>query len=106
MLHLLYATGLRLSELVAATVDDLQWVKHPADASDDQPLQGTTTTTVHVTTEKRRLVDERGRGFLEAAAVLALCTRAPYELSDRVESLVEVSISADRMVSLRQSCMK
>jgi hypothetical protein len=25
-LHLLYATGLRLSELVAATVDDLQWV--------------------------------------------------------------------------------
>ena len=24
-LHLLYATGLRLSEMVAATVDDLQW---------------------------------------------------------------------------------
>ena len=39
-LHLLYATGLRLSEVVAATVDDLQWVEYPADASDDQPLQG------------------------------------------------------------------
>jgi site-specific recombinase XerD len=39
-LHLLYATGLRLSEVVAATVDDLQWVEFPADASDDQPLQG------------------------------------------------------------------
>jgi integrase len=35
-LHLLYATGLRLSEVVAATVDDLQWVEYPADASDDQ----------------------------------------------------------------------
>jgi site-specific recombinase XerD len=39
-LHLLYATGLRLSEVVAATVDDLQWVEYPADASDDHPLQG------------------------------------------------------------------
>ena len=39
-LHLLYATGLRLSEVVAATVDDMQWVEYPADASDDQPLQG------------------------------------------------------------------
>jgi len=39
-LHLLYATGLRLSEVVAATVDDLQWVEYPADASDDQPLEG------------------------------------------------------------------
>ena len=39
-LHLLYATGLRLSEVVAATVDDLQWVEFPADASDDQPLAG------------------------------------------------------------------
>jgi site-specific recombinase XerD len=39
-LHLLYATGLRLSEAVAATVDDLQWVEYPADASDDQPMQG------------------------------------------------------------------
>jgi len=37
---LLYATGLRLSEVVAATVDDLQWVEYPADASDDQPMQG------------------------------------------------------------------
>jgi len=25
---------------VAATVDDLQWVEYPADASDDQPMQG------------------------------------------------------------------
>ena len=42
-LRLLYATGLRLSEVVAATVDDLQWVEYPADAADatdDQPLQG------------------------------------------------------------------
>ena len=39
-LHLLYATGLRLSEVVAATVDDLQWVEYPADATDDQALQG------------------------------------------------------------------
>jgi len=43
-LRLLYATGLRLSELVAATVDDLQWVEFPAefpaDAADDAPLQG------------------------------------------------------------------
>ena len=39
-MHLLYATGLRLSEVVAATVDDLDWVEYPADASDDQPLQG------------------------------------------------------------------
>lgn len=39
-LHLLYATGLRLSEVVAATVDDLQWVAYPADASDSSPMQG------------------------------------------------------------------
>jgi site-specific recombinase XerD len=43
-LRLLYATGLRLSELVAATVDDLQWVEFPAefaaDGADDAPLQG------------------------------------------------------------------
>jgi len=38
-LHLLYATGLRLSEVVAATVDDLQWVEYPGDAQ-DEPLQG------------------------------------------------------------------
>ena len=39
-LHLLYATGLRLSEVVAAKVDDLQWVEYSADASDDEPLAG------------------------------------------------------------------
>lgn len=39
-LHLLYATGLRLSEVVAATIDDMQWVEYPADSFDDQPLQG------------------------------------------------------------------
>ena len=39
-LHLLYATGLRLSEVVAATVDALQWVEYPADASDDEPMEG------------------------------------------------------------------
>ncbi len=39
-LHLLYATGLRLSEVVAATVDDLQWVEYPADSHDSEPLQG------------------------------------------------------------------
>ncbi len=39
-LHLLYATGLRLSEVVAATVDDLQWVEYPADAHDDEAMQG------------------------------------------------------------------
>jgi site-specific recombinase XerD len=39
-LHLLYATGLRLSEVVAATVDDLQWVEYPADAHDNQPMEG------------------------------------------------------------------
>ncbi len=39
-LHLLYATGLRLSEVVAVTVDDLQWVEYPADVSDDQAMEG------------------------------------------------------------------
>jgi len=39
-LHLLYATGLRLSEVVAATVDDMQWVEYPADASDDEAMEG------------------------------------------------------------------
>ena len=39
-LTLLYATGLRLSEVVAATVDDLQHVHYPADAHDMQALDG------------------------------------------------------------------
>ncbi|HRO60411.1 MAG TPA: tyrosine-type recombinase/integrase, partial [Burkholderiaceae bacterium] len=39
-LHLLYATGLRLSEVVAAIVDDLRWVEYPADVSDDEPIEG------------------------------------------------------------------
>ena len=39
-LSLLYATGLRLSEVVAATVDDLRWVEYPADASDNEPAEG------------------------------------------------------------------
>ena len=39
-LNLLYATGLRLSEVVAAGVDDLHWVEYPADASDDEPIAG------------------------------------------------------------------
>ena len=39
-LHLLYATGLRLSEVVAATVDDLMWVEYRADASNDEAMQG------------------------------------------------------------------
>jgi site-specific recombinase XerD len=39
-LHLLYATGLRLSEVVAAKVDDLQWVEYPADAHDSEVMQG------------------------------------------------------------------
>lgn len=39
-LHLLYATGLRLSEVVAARVDDLQWVEYPADSTDDEPMEG------------------------------------------------------------------
>jgi site-specific recombinase XerD len=39
-LPLLYATGLRLSEVVAARVEDLAWVEYPADAADDQALEG------------------------------------------------------------------
>lgn len=39
-LHLLYATGLRLSEVVAAKVEDLQWVEYPSDAQDDESLAG------------------------------------------------------------------
>jgi site-specific recombinase XerD len=37
---LLYATGLRLSEVCAATLDDLRWVEYPGDADDEPPLQG------------------------------------------------------------------
>ena len=32
--------GLRLSEVVAATVDDLQWAEYPADALDDYAMEG------------------------------------------------------------------
>ena len=39
-LRLLYATGLRLSEVMAATVDDLEWVSYPGDAKDAEPLEG------------------------------------------------------------------
>jgi site-specific recombinase XerD len=39
-LHLLYATGLRLSEVVAARVDDLQYVQFPADVTGADPVQG------------------------------------------------------------------
>jgi site-specific recombinase XerD len=39
-LHFFYATGLRLAEAVAATVDHLNWVSYPADADDDEPIEG------------------------------------------------------------------
>lgn len=39
-LQLLYATGLRLSEVVAAKVDDLQWVEYPPEAGDSEGEQG------------------------------------------------------------------
>ena len=42
-LHLLYASGLRLPEVVSVTVDDPPWVSYPADASDaieTEPMQG------------------------------------------------------------------
>lgn len=39
-LSLLYATGLRLSEVVAARVDDLQWVEYPPDREDDEHVEG------------------------------------------------------------------
>ncbi|HJV26008.1 MAG TPA: phage integrase family protein [Aromatoleum sp.] len=39
-LTLLYATGLRLSEVVAARADDLRWMEYPPDADDSVPLEG------------------------------------------------------------------
>lgn len=39
-LHLLYATGLRLSEVVAARTADLQYVEYPGDKEDAAPLAG------------------------------------------------------------------
>jgi site-specific recombinase XerD len=39
-LTFLYASGLRLSEAVAAKVDDLQWVEYPPDEDDGEPVQG------------------------------------------------------------------
>jgi site-specific recombinase XerD len=38
-LHLIYGTGLRLAEAVAARVDDLSWVAYPADG-DEEPVAG------------------------------------------------------------------
>ncbi|WP_238139536.1 phage integrase family protein [Roseateles aquatilis] len=39
-LSLLYATGLRLSEAVAARVEHLEWVEFPPDEEDDEHVQG------------------------------------------------------------------
>jgi site-specific recombinase XerD len=39
-LQLLYATGLRLSEAVAAKVDDLQWVEYPPEAGEGEGERG------------------------------------------------------------------
>ena len=39
-LHLLYATGLRLSEVVAAKAGDLTWVSFPPDEADEQTVDG------------------------------------------------------------------
>ena len=39
-LHLLYATGLRLAEVVAARVGDLTWVSYPADSKDEEQIEG------------------------------------------------------------------
>lgn len=39
-LQLLYATGLRLSEAVAAKVDDLQWVEYPPEAGEGDGERG------------------------------------------------------------------
>lgn len=39
-LSLLYATGLRLSEAVAAKVDELEWVEYPPDEEDQDHVEG------------------------------------------------------------------
>ena len=39
-MKLLYATGLRLSEVVAASLDDLRWVEYPADTDEADPVAG------------------------------------------------------------------
>jgi len=39
-LSMLYATGLRLSEAVAARVDDLEWVEYPPDEDDQDHVEG------------------------------------------------------------------
>jgi site-specific recombinase XerD len=39
-IRLLYATGLRISEVVAARVDDLGWVEYGPDADDQEPVEG------------------------------------------------------------------
>lgn len=39
-LSLLYATGLRLSEAVAARVDQLEWAEYPPDADDSEHVEG------------------------------------------------------------------
>ncbi|HKW84425.1 MAG TPA: site-specific integrase, partial [Burkholderiaceae bacterium] len=40
VLALLYASGLRLSEAVAARVDDLEWVEYPPDRDDAEHVEG------------------------------------------------------------------
>ncbi len=39
-LHFFYATGLRLAEAAAATVDHLNWVSYPPDSDDAHPVDG------------------------------------------------------------------
>ena len=40
VLRILYGTGLRLSEIVRARVNDLTWVEYPSDAHDPDAVQG------------------------------------------------------------------
>jgi len=40
VLSLLYCSGLRLSEVVAARLDDLEWVEYPPDPEDDDHVEG------------------------------------------------------------------